>query len=155
LSSGSLEHHGSGLDFDFGSVTLRMQNLRFDLSERQVVADLSAGPLSASLEVFNLKHCVDAVSAEVPCTGATGSPDEFGLFLRPQAADFFENDVFHSRLFDDDDQIFLATLHPATQQAPEPAGLVLVLVALSGAALAWRAATPRWQPRVISGRPRR
>jgi len=127
---GSVEHEGSGLDLDFGGATLRMENLRFDLSERQVVADLSSGPLALSLEVFNLKHCVDVVTAEVPCTGASGSPNEFGLFLRPQAADFFENDVFGDRVFDDDDQIFLATVNHSS--VPEPAGLAWLALALGG-----------------------
>ena len=153
LATGSIEHQGSGFDFDFGGVTLRMTNLRFDLSEMQVDADLSAGPFALSFQVFNLKNCVAAAGAEVPCTGASGASNEFGLFLRPQAADLLENDVFGDRVFDDDDQIFLAAVRPAV--APEPAGaLVACATAVSLALLIVRAATLPRRPRVTCGPPR-
>jgi len=138
LSIGSIEHDGSGFDVDFGNATVRMENLRFDLSEKEVVGDLSSGPLSISGGIFDLKHCVDAVSAEVPCTGASGANNEYGLFLKPQAADFFENDVFGDVVFDDDDQILLATVNPTT--APEPASLGWLALGLGAAALVRRRA---------------
>lgn len=137
LTIGSIEHEGSGFDFDFGSVTVSVDDLRFDLSEKNVPGKLSSGPLSSQLEIFDLRRCIDIAASEVPCTGASGAANEYGLFLRQQAADFFENVVLGDHHFDDDDQIMLAAVNP-TLAAPEPATIGLLVLGLTSLSLVRR-----------------
>jgi hypothetical protein len=122
VPAGSAHHDGSGIEFTIQGVSVDVENMEFDFDQGQVQADLSAGPFELSTGVFDIKSCAAG--------GCMGSSSGFGLFLRAQAADFFENDVFHSRHFDDGDQIFHADLHP-TFGAPEPGILTLLGVGLA------------------------
>src|SRR5262245_329879 len=90
-TAGSIQHQGAGLAFDLGNVTVDADDLEFDFDDRMVNGDLSAGPLSAHTGIFDIVVC-----SEGGCVGPDGSEPTtgYGLFLRPQAADFFENDVF-------------------------------------------------------------
>jgi hypothetical protein len=127
--AGSIEHEDSGLRFSFGSVDLDVEHLRFDFDDRTVSGDLSVGPFSSTLDIFDLVACVDG-----GCTGPGGTVPitGFGLFLRTDAADAFENLVFGDDRFDDGDQIALAQIEIAA--VPEPAALVLLGTALTGLA---------------------
>jgi hypothetical protein len=127
--AGSIDHEGSGLRFSFGSVDLDLEDLRFDFDDGTVSGDLSVGPLSDTLDIFNIVACVDG-----GCTGPGGTVPitGFGLFLRTDAADAFENLVFGDDRFDDGDQIALAQIEIAA--VPEPAALVLLGAALTGLA---------------------
>jgi hypothetical protein len=130
---GSMESHGSGLEFDGHGATIDMEDLEFSIGHKVVKGDLSSGPLSLSTGVFKLVQCVHD-----RCTGSN-DPNDFGLFLRAQAADFFENDVFHGNGFDDSDQIALARFAPAASDpVPEPGLMTLFGVALGGLALVRR-----------------
>ena len=113
----SVRHDGSGLAIDFGSVTVEINNWTFDFDASNVDADLEAGPAELSTGVFNIVACADG-----GCDG--GFTTGYGLFLREQAADFFENNVFGDVVFDDSDQILHAELAP--ELVPEPAALTLL-----------------------------
>lgn len=115
--AGSVNHDGSGLKIDFGDVTVEINNWTFDFDASNVDADLEAGPAELSTGVFNIVACADG-----GCDG--GFTTGYGLFLRAQAADFFENVVFGDVVFDDGDQILHAELAP--QFVPEPAALTLL-----------------------------
>ena len=122
--AGSIQHEGSGLQFDFGSVSVDADNLEFDFDDRMVNGDLSAGPLALHTGIFNIVVCSEGGCVDpggtVPTTG-------YGLFLRAQAADFFENDVFGDVVFDDEDQIIYAQTQPTfAGGVPEP-GLATLL----------------------------
>jgi len=131
---GKVESATSGLEFSFGSVDVSLEALEFDFSKRVVRGDLSAGPIDLSTRVFNLVPCSSG-----KCTGSTAPDAEFGLFLRAQAADFFENVVFSDNGFDDGDQIALLHLALGSGSAvPEPGFLTLLGVALGGLAFARR-----------------
>ena len=116
--AGSIQHEGSGLQFDFGGVSVDADNLEFDFDDRQVNGDLSAGPLELHTGIFDIIVC-----SEGGCVGPGGTVPTtgYGLFLRPQAADFFENDVFGDVVFDDEDQILYAQTQPTfAGGVPEP-----------------------------------
>jgi len=126
--AGSIQHEGSGLEFDFGSVSVDADNLEFDFDNRLVNGDLSAGPLELHTGIFDIVVC-----SEGGCVGPGGTVPTtgYGLFLRPQAADFFENDVFGDVVFDDEDQIIYAQTNPTfAGGAPEPGLATLLGVAL-------------------------
>jgi hypothetical protein len=127
---GSIQHDGSGLEFDFGAVSIDADNLAFDFDDRQVVGDLSAGPLELHTGIFDVVVC-----SEGGCVGPGGSVPTtgYGLFLRAQAADFFENNVFGDVVFDDEDQILYAQTQPEfAGGVPEPGLTTLLGVALAG-----------------------
>jgi hypothetical protein len=126
--AGSIQHEGSGLQFDFGSVSVDADNLEFDFDDRLVNGDLSAGPLELHTGIFDIVVC-----SEGGCVGPGGTipTTGYGLFLRPQAADFFENDVFGDVVFDDEDQILYAQTQPTfAGGVPEPGLTTLLGVAL-------------------------
>jgi hypothetical protein len=125
---GSIQHENSGLAFDFGSVTIDADNLEFDFDDLQVKGDLSAGPIELHTGIFNIVVC-----SEGGCVGPGGSVPTtgYGLFLRAQAADFFENNVFGDVVFDDEDQIIFAETQPTFAGVPEPELLTLLGVALA------------------------
>jgi hypothetical protein len=129
--SGTLEHDGSGIEFEFDVVTVSMEDLEFDFDDGLVRADLSAGVANLSTGVFDIVPCTMG-----GCTGSTDPINQFGLFLRPQAADFFENVVFDDEGFDDGDQIALATR--AAAPVAEPGSLLSLCVALSALTLVRR-----------------
>jgi hypothetical protein len=136
---GSIQHAGSGLEFDFGSVSVDADNLEFDFDNRLVNGDLSAGPLETHIGVFDIVVC-----SEGGCVGPGGSVPTtgYGLFLRPQAADFFENDVFGDVVFDDEDQILYAQTQPTfAGSAPEPGLTTLLGVGLAAVGLVSRKRT--------------
>ena len=140
-TQGSIQHQGSGLEFDFGGVSVNADNLEFDFDDWMVNGDLSLGPLHLHTGIFDIVVC-----SEGGCVGPGGNvpTSGYGLFLRPQAADFFENDVFGDKVFDDGDQILFAETHPVfAGAAPEPG-----LATLLGAALA--ALVPRSRKRTSS-----
>ena len=125
---GSIQHEGSGLEFDFGSVSINADNLEFDFDDLQVNGDLSAGPIEAHTGIFNVVAC-----SEGGCVGPGGTVPTtgYGLFLRAQAADFFENNVFGDVVFDDEDQILWAQTEPTfAGGVPEPGFATLLGVAL-------------------------
>jgi hypothetical protein len=130
LTTGSLEHQHSGFDFDFGRVDVKAENLRFDFSEGRVSGKLVSGRFHSQTDIFDLRRCIDIASSEVPCAHASGAANEYGLFLRQQAADFFENVVLSDTHFDDDEQIMLATVNP-TLPVPEPATIGLLALGLT------------------------
>ncbi|HTO55572.1 MAG TPA: hypothetical protein VMR50_19475 [Myxococcota bacterium] len=144
LSMGSIEHQGSGFDFVFGPAMVSVQNLRFDFTKMDVVGDLSDGPDQESGEVFKLKRCTDHSQ---PCTGETGAPNEFGLFLRPDAAHFFNDAVPGRPHFQPNDQIALAIVNPSEAPVPE-AGLGPL--SLMGLSAAWLGRIRRSRARVTS-----
>jgi hypothetical protein len=116
--AGSIQHEGSGLEFDFGGISVDADNLEFDFDDRMVNGDLSAGPLELHTGIFDIIVC-----SEGGCVGPGGTVPTtgYGLFLRPQAADFFENDVFGDVVFDDEDQILYAQTQPTfAGGVPEP-----------------------------------
>jgi len=129
-TQGSIQHQGSGLEFDFGGVSVDADNLEFDFDDRTVNGDLSAGPLHQHTGIFDIVECSHggcvAPGGSVPTMG-------YGLFLRPQAADFFENGVFGDKAFDDGDQILFAKTYPnfAGGSVPEPWRATLVGVSLA------------------------
>ena len=129
--SGTIEHNGSGIEFEFDVATITLEDLEFDFDDGLVRADLSSGVFNLSTGVFDLVPCIGG-----GCTGATDPDSQFGLFLRPQAADFFENVVFGDEGFDDGDQIALATL--AAEPVSEPGVLMSVAVGLAAIAGARR-----------------
>jgi hypothetical protein len=129
---GKIENDNSGIAFTFDDrVTVDLEDLVIDFNHRVVRGDLSAGPVDLTTRVFKLVPCGSG-----KCTGSTSSSD-YGLFLRAQAADFFENDVFRGNGFDDGDQIALLRIGAASDPAvPEPtvlAGLGIGLAALVAA----------------------
>jgi hypothetical protein len=132
VPAGSLEHDGSGVRFDFGSVDLDMEDFEIDFDSRSVSAEVTATIFSGTLDVFNLVPC-----SEGGCTGPGGTVPTtgYGLFLREQAADLFEN-LIGGDDFDDSDQIALVNVIPV----PEPALLTLLGVALGSSALIRRRA---------------
>ena len=137
--AGSIQHEGSGLEFDFGGLSVDADNLEFDFDDRQVNGDLSAGSLELHTGIFDIIVCSEggcvAPGGTVPTTG-------YGLFLRPQAADFFENDVFGDVVFDDEDQILFAETQPIfAGGVPEPAQVTLLGVVLAGLACVSRKTT--------------
>ena len=143
---GEVDTDNSGVRFSIGSVDIELDDLKFLFSKRKVTGDISNGSLDLTTSVFNLVRCNTG-----KCTGATDPKNQYGLFLRAQAADFFENDVFGSGSFDDGDQIALATFDLTTKalkhhgnggdgstQAPEPAALTLLGTALAALAVVRR-----------------
>lgn len=136
--AGSIQHEGSGLEFDFGGLSVDADNLEFDFDDRQVNGDLSAGPLELHAGIFNIIVC-----SEGGCVGPGGAVPTtgYGLFLRPQAADFFENDVFGDVVFDDEDQILYAQTQPIfAGGVPEPGLMTLLGVGLLFAGVVTRRA---------------
>ena len=137
--AGSIQHEGSGLEFDFGGLSVDADDLEFDFDDRQVNGDLSAGPLELHTGIFDIIVC-----SEGGCVGPGGTipTTGYGLFLRPQAADFFENDVFGDAVFDDEDQILFAETQPTfAGGVPEPAQVTLLGVVLAGLACMSRKTT--------------
>jgi hypothetical protein len=129
--AGSVHHDGGGLELDVQGVTVEINNWEFDFDTLTVDADLEAGPADLSTGVFNI----------VPCAGGGcqgGFTTGYGLFLRAQAADFFENVVFGDVVFDDSDQILHAELNPTFDNVPEPLTLTLLGVSVALAAVAKR-----------------
>jgi hypothetical protein len=145
LSMGSIDHEGSGFDFVFGPAMVSVQNLRFDFSKMDVVGDLSDGLDQETVEVFKLKRCTDHSQ---PCTGETGAPNEFGLFLRPDAAHFFNDAVPGHQHFQPNDQIALAIVNPSTDSFVPEAGLCPL--SILGLSAAWLGRTRRSRARVTS-----
>ena len=136
---GSIQHEDSGLAFDFGSVTIDADNLEFDFDDLQVNGDLAAGPIELHTGIFNVVLC-----SEGGCVGPGGSVPTtgYGLFLRAQAADFFENNVFGDVVFDDEDQILYAQTQPEfAGGVPEPGLATLLGVALTAVACVSRKRT--------------
>jgi hypothetical protein len=122
--AGSIQHDDSGLEFEFDNGSIEVEDMDFDFADGVVDGDLSAGPLGISTGIFDIVPCSSG-----GCTGPGGSPvtTGFGLFLRTDAADFFENVIFDGDGFDDGDQIALAQLDPITEPpVPEPALLTLL-----------------------------
>jgi hypothetical protein len=130
VPAGTLEHDGSGVRFDFGAVDLDMEDFEFDFDDLQVNAEVTATIFSGTLDVFNIVPCSDG-----GCTGPGGTVPTtgFGLFLRPGAADLFEN-LIGGDDFDDSEQIALVNVTPV----PEPGLLTLLGVALGSSALVRR-----------------
>ena len=122
---GSIDHAGSGLEFDFGTASVEVEDMEFDFTGAIVNGELSAGPLELSTGVFDLEAC-----AAGGCVGPGGTipTTGYGLFLRTDAADFFENVVLGDG-FDDGDQIAWAEVH--VTPVPEPMLLSLLGVGLA------------------------
>lgn len=131
VPSGTLEHEGSGIRFDFGGAELDIEDLEFDFDARRVSGEVTALIFSGALDIFNIVPC-----SEGGCTGPGGTVPTtgFGLFLREQAADLFEN-LIAGDDFDDSDQIALANVTPV----PEPAARLLLGVSLVVLSLVRRA----------------
>lgn len=122
--AGTIQHDNSGLEFEFDNGSIEVEDMEFDFADGVVDGDLSVGPLSISTGIFDIVPCSSG-----GCTGPGGSTvtTGFGLFLRTDAADFFENVIFGGDGFDDGDQIALAQLDPiADPPVPEPALLTLL-----------------------------
>jgi len=139
---GEVDTDNSGMTFSVKGVDIELDDLKFMFNKQKVKADISNGSLDLSMNVFNLVRCNTG-----KCTGATDPKNQYGLFLRAQAADFFENDVFGSGSgFDDGDQIALATFDLTTKArkhgkgggastpVPEPAVLTFVGAGLASLA---------------------
>lgn len=136
--AGSIQHEGSGLEFDFGDVSIDADEFAFDFDNSLVDGTLSAGPLELEAGIFDVIVC-----SEGGCIGPGGGAvtTGYGLFLRPQAADFFENNVFGDVVFDDEDQIIWAQVDPTFEGVPEPGLATLLGVGLAALALVSRKTT--------------
>lgn len=130
---GFIEHEDSGLDIDIdGLPSFEIHDLVIDFNDNIVSGDIESGPFSGNVDLFDLQPCVDG-----GCTGPGGTVPitGFGLFLREDAADLFENVIFGSDHFDDGDQIALANVDlvfDGGTPVTEPATLMLLGVGLAG-----------------------
>lgn len=126
--TGTLEHGGSSIEFEFddANVDVELDDIEFDFDNSVVNGELSSGPIDLSTGVFDIVTCNGS-----NCVGPGGaSPTTgYGLFLRPGAADFFENIIAGDDNFDDGDQIAWATID--CQPVPEPMLLTMLGVGLA------------------------
>jgi PEP-CTERM motif-containing protein len=138
LTKGTLQHQHSGFDFDFGRVDVTAENLKFDFSQGRVSGRLESGRFHSQTDIFDLRRCNDIAGSQTPCTHASGASNEFGLFLRKPAADFFDNAVLSDTHFSADQQIALVTVQPTGIPAPEPATIGLLALGFMSLSLVRR-----------------
>jgi hypothetical protein len=136
--SGTIQHDGSGLEFDRNGSMFAFQNLSVDFGTGIVSGDVS-GTATGNEDLFTLTPCSTG-----DCTdGDGGIPvTETGLFLRDGATNAI-NALFSSPIVSTGDQIGLADIHLRLSDGgtvPEPATLLLLGGGLAGFALVGRAA---------------